>query len=336
MDHAVASVIVATLNEETNIDHVMDIALANQAVVELIIADGGSSDATLERVRVRADADTRVHLIRNPDRLQSAGLNMAASLATGSILVRLDAHTRYADDYIAASLKACQADVAVGGPMLADGLSKWARATATAMNDPLAVGPARFRHASSAETVDTVYLGAFERSVFLEVGGYRSFPSGTVEDADFYSRWRAQGGKVVVDPTIRSWYRPRDTWSGFARQYFSYGRGKAELLWLNGRLPSLRPVAPGLLVSGLVVAVGIGVASTWLPFALLGTIWIGALALVALRADSFRIRTGIVAATMHIAYGAGLWVGMLSGRPKVRTLGLTAQPGPSEHPAASE
>ncbi|GMQ94587.1 MAG: glycosyltransferase family 2 protein [Acidimicrobiia bacterium] len=331
-----ASVIVATLNEVANIDHVMDTALNDEAVIELIIADGGSDDATVDKIRSRAATDARVRLVPNPDRHQAAGLNRAASLATGTLLVRLDGHTRYADDYVTASLRASRPGVAVGGPMMAAGSTAWAKATATAMLDPLAIGPARFHHASDVEYVDTVYLGTFERDRFLEVGGYRTFPSGTVEDTDFYTRWRNQGGTVVVDPTIRSWYRPRDTWRALARQYFRYGSGKAELVWLNGRLPSLRPLAPALLVAGLVSFTIIGITSTWLLFAVLGGLWITVLAIVAARAASHRLRTAIVTATMHVTYGAGLWRGMFSGRPAVQTLGLGSRPGTAEDPTKTD
>jgi len=336
MTIAKASAILATRNEAANIDHVIDIALSDTAVIELIIADGGSHDTTIEKIQARAAADERVRLIHNPDQQQAAGLNRAASLASGTLLIRLDGHTRYADDYVTASLRVSESGVAVGGPMTAEGSSGWSRATALAMSDPLAIGPARFHHASNIEEVDTVYLGTFERNRFLELGGYRTFPSGTVEDTDFYTRWREQGGTVVVDPAIRSWYRPRDTWAALARQYFRYGRGKAELLWLNGRLPSPRPVAPALLVAGFVGAVPIAAFSTWVPFAVLGASWLAVLSVVAGRSPSSRLRTAIVAATMHAAYGAGLWWGLFSGRPIVQTLGLDGQPGTAEDATKTE
>jgi len=331
-----ASVIVATLNEAANIDHVMDIALNDEAVIELIIADGGSNDKTVEKIHARARDDDRVRLIHNPDRGQAAGLNMAASLASGTLLMRLDGHTRYAADYVSASLSAWKPGFAVGGPMLAEGSTAWARATASAMQDPLAIGPARFHHADDVEKVDTVYLGTFDRSTFLAIGGYRSFPSGTVEDTDFYARWRSHGGTVVVDPTIRCWYKPRETWRSLTGQYSRYGRGKAELFWLNGRLPSLRPLAPALLVAGVGFTLALGLVATWLPLAVLAAAWLAVLGIVAVRTDSSRPLTAIVAATMHIAYGAGLWGGLLSGRPTVRTLGLNIQPGPAEDPTKIE
>jgi succinoglycan biosynthesis protein ExoA len=325
MSRETASVIVAVLNEEANIDHVMDTALSNKVVVQFIVADGGSDDETVQKVLERAQSDPRVVLVHNPDRGQAAGLNRAAEAATGALLMRLDGHTRYADNYVAASLLAWEPGVAVGGPMRAEGSSPWARATASAMADHLAIGPAKFHHADDVEDVDTVYLGTFDREKFISIGGYQTFPSGTVEDTDFYTRWRSDGGTVRVDPAIRSWYRPRDTWRGLARQYFRYGRGKAELVWLNGRLPSLRPLAPALLVAGSVVFIIVGFTVSWIPLAVLGVAWLGALTLVSTRADAAKIRTGVVAGTMHAAYGTGLWWGLLTGRPTVKTLGFALE-----------
>lgn len=327
MSQPTVSVIVATFNEEANIDHVLDVALSEATVVEALVADGGSSDATIGRVLARSEIDPRVRLLDNPDQGQSAGLNRAANHATGDLLVRLDAHTRYADDYVATSLASWAPATAVGGPMLAEGDTKWAQAVALAMKNPLAIGPARFRHANKVEEVDTVYLGTFERERFLDLGGYRTFPSGTVEDTDFYSRWRAAGGTVIVNPAIVSWYKPRSTWRDILRQYFRYGVGKAELVWLNGRLPTPRPLAPVVFVAALavtgVIAIGWRRAGwTWIPLAALGAIWVGALGSVAARAKKLRLRTAIVAGTMHLAYGAGFWTGLVSGRPKVKTLGM--------------
>jgi hypothetical protein len=261
-------------------------------------------------------------LLHNPDRGQAAGLNRAAQAATGDLLIRLDGHTRYAEDYVIASLSAWEPGIAVGGPMLAEGSTPWTHAIAHAMQDPLAIGPARFHHAEAIEDVDTVYLGTFERTHFLDIGGYRTFPSGTVEDTDFYARWRASGSTVIVDPSIVSWYQPRNSWRGLAHQYFRYGLGKAELVWLNRRLPSPRPLAPAILVVTIGVLAVIGIVWTWIPLAALGLAWFAALGVVAQRAKTNRLRTAFAAATMHIGYGGGFWWGLGKGRPRIQTLGL--------------
>ena len=320
--HSVA-VIIATLDEAANIGHVLDIALAHEAVTEVIVADGGSIDGTREAIGERCTHDERVRLVDNPFRIQSGGLNLAASEATSGLLLRLDAHTTYAPDYVERSLDAWGPGVAVGGPMRAEGDGPWAEAIAYAMDDPMAVGPARFRHATAPEDVDTVYLGLFERDRFLAVGGYRTFPSGTVEDTDFYARWRAAGGTVRVDPSIRSLYHPRARWSALWRQYRRYGQGKAELFWLNGRLPSVRALAPAALIAGFVGGTAVAIVVTPLPIAVLLVAWGGALVTTAARAPARRVRTAVTAATMHAAYGAGTWIGLLRGRPSVQTLGLS-------------
>ena len=335
MKSQTTSVIVATLNEAANIDHVIDTALGDETVIEVIVADGGSNDTTVEKIRARAKDDPRVRLIDNPHRVQAAGLNVAASVATGTLLTRLDGHTRYAHDYVTVSVRSWALGVAVGGPMHAEGVGPVSVATAQAMADPLAIGPARFHHATTRETVDTVYLGTFERDRFLRLGGFRTFPSGTVEDTDFYDRWRQDGGAIVVDPAIRSWYHPRDRWRDLVRQYFRYGRGKSELVWLNGRLPSPRPLAPALLVAGIVVTGIVAVTTTWVPLAALLATWAGALTIVATRAATLRVRTATVAATMHAAFGAGLWWGLLSGRPVVETHGLGIEPGAGDSTSAT-
>jgi succinoglycan biosynthesis protein ExoA len=323
MGNATASVIVAVLNEEANIGHVMDTALSDKAVVEIIIADGGSTDGTVEKVRERTQDDPRIRLLHNPDQGQAAGLNRAAEAATGMLLIRLDGHTRYADDYITASLSAWKPGVAVGGTMLAEGSTPWARAIANAMQDHLAIGPGKFHHADTVEDVDTVYLGTFEHGQFIDLGGYRTFPSGTVEDTDFYARWRSGGGTVRVDPSIQSWYRPRETWRALTRQYVRYGQGKAELVWLNGRLPSLRPLAPAILVTAFGVFAIVGLVWTWIPLAALSLTWLTALGIVAARAKTHRLRAAAAAGTMHISYGIGFWLGLAKGRPKIQTLGIS-------------
>jgi len=316
------SIILAVLNEVDNIDAVLDDLTGQEyeGFIEIVVADGGSSDGTGRRLQARVGNEPRVVVVDNPQRRQSPGLNLAAERAAGEILIRADGHTRYAPDYVARSVAALRETnaVAVGGPMNPVALSGFPAAVAGAMNSPMVL-PARFHHARRREEVDTVYLGAFRRSDLLDIGGFRMFPSGTSEDADLYARWRAEGRTVIVDPAIRTEYAPRTSLGTLWKQYFRYGMGKAEMLWANRRLPSLRPLAPALLVAGL-IAFGILAFATgfWWGLAGLAGAWLLWLLFVGLRSEASTLGVMFAAAIMHLSYGIGLPWGLLRGPGPVR------------------
>ena len=140
--------------------------------------------------------------------------------ADAEILVRADAHSTYATDFVRRSVEVLLesgADVA-GGPMRPEGTSRFGQAVAIAMASPLATGTGKFHSATASGEADTVYLGAFRRGDFFDVGGMRTFPSRAGEDADLYHRWRSVGGRIVLDPSIQSTYRTRETPGALFRQ----------------------------------------------------------------------------------------------------------------------
>jgi succinoglycan biosynthesis protein ExoA len=291
--------------------------------ISVAVADGGSRDGTLDEVG-RWSGRLAIEIVPNPRRSQAHGLNVAAAAARGDILIRADGHTTYAPDYLRRSVDALLSSdaVAVGGRLTPEGRTPFGAAVAAAMTSPFGVGPGRFHHSDERGHVDTVYLGAFRRADLMSVGGFRAFPSGAVEDADLYFRWRQQGRKVLLDPSIRSRYRPRATPGALARQFFRYGQGKAEMLHVNGRWPSWRPVAPLLLLVGLVGFASVGASGlSWWPLMGLVCVWLLVVAAAAGRgARSFGVwaRTAAAIAIMHLSYGIGLLGGLLHRPSSVR------------------
>ncbi len=168
-------------------------------IVEVVVADGGSTDRTAEL----AASYPKVVVVDNPRRSRPAGLNVALRHATGEIVVRVDARTRLAADYVSRCVEALERSGAaiVGGPMAYEATTPGQRAFAAAMSSRLGAGPAEFRRpGGEPRFVDTVYLGAFRKEVIDELGGYDEWSGGN-EDAELAYRAQIAGG-VFLDPAI--------------------------------------------------------------------------------------------------------------------------------------
>jgi len=311
------TIILPVFNEVETIDGTLASLIGQDYAgpFDVIVADGGSTDGTRERLDRWADSTPTVTVIDNKRRVQSHGLNAAAEASEATYLVRADGHTHYAADYVRQSVDTViETGGAAGGRMNPVGTNPFGRAVAAAMNSRLTMGPARFHHADRREEVDTVYLGAFPRKDFLDLGGFRAFPSGAAEDADFYHRWNRTGRKVVVDPVIHSEYTPRQEPGSLWNQYLRYGLGKSEMLWINGRLPSPRPLAPAVLVVGLTsTAVAGMITKKWWPFLLGFGSWLTVVGTVAIRSRESIPRVMAAAMIMHTSYGLGVLQGLVRG-----------------------
>ena len=98
------------------------------------------------------------------------------------------------------------------------------------------------------------------------------------------------------------------------RQFLTYGRGKADMLYVNGLFPSWRPLAPLALVLGLVVGVVLAVAGWVWPLAALVVAWL----VVLLTAGKGRPKVVLAAGIMHLAYGWGLLTALFRRPSQVR------------------
>ena len=220
-------------------------------LIEILVADGRSTDQTRDILARLAAADPRIHMIDNPARLQAAGLGLLVKQATGDIFVRMDVHCEYAPDYVRRCVETLERTGAdnVGGAQRAKARTFFQRALCAALTSPLGVGGAKYRSAEAEGFVDTVFLGAFRRRVFETVGIWDPGAI-TNEDAELNQRILDSGGQIYLSRDIVVHYFPRDSWKTLATQYYKYGRGRARTLIKLGRFPNLRPVAPFAMVVG--------------------------------------------------------------------------------------
>jgi len=249
------SIILPTLNERRFLRDCLDSLLAQDCpdIIEIIVVDGGSSDGTRD---IATAVGPPVRLVDNPNVTAAAAMNVGVAEAKGEIVCRADAHTLYATDYVSRCVAVLEETGAsnVGGVMRPVGTTSFGRAVAAVTSSPLGVGPGKFHYASERLEVDTVYLGCWRRETLVALGGYdETRLQWAAEDQELNFRLRRSGGRVVLDPSIRSVYFPRDTPRSLWRQYFNYGVAKASTLAKHGTLPTLRPLAPAALVAGSAV-----------------------------------------------------------------------------------
>lgn len=321
------SIIVPCYNEEHRIPLLLD-AIYRQTFskdqMEVVLADGMSTDRTREVVAEfqQTHPDLLIRLADNPLRIIPAGLNRAIQASNGEYLVRLDGHSVPADDYVERCMDALLAGKGenVGGVWdICPGGEGWiARSIAVAAAHPLGVGDALYRYATEAAYVDTVPFGAFRRDT-LERAGYFDETLLTNEDYELNTRLRQHGGRIWLDPSIRSGYFARASLGALARQYWRYGYWKQRMLRRYPQTLRWRQALPPLFVAGLV---GLALLSLiWNLARILLLIGIGLYLIIiiagvvpsALKRKDPALLAGIplAIATMHLSWGSGFIYSLL-------------------------
>ena len=254
------SIIMPALNEEAYIRAAIQsvIPRVDEPVdYEILVADGGSVDATCAIVEAMSAENPRIRLIHNPRRLQSAGVNLAARASDprSLYLVRADCHAKYPSGYVArcVALLAEKGASSIVVAMRTRGSSCLQTAIAAAQNSRLGNGGSAHRVGGRSGFVDHGHHAAFDKAVFVRLGGYdESFVAN--EDAELDARLTRSGGKIWLDGDTLIDYFPRASLAKLAQQYYRFGWGRANTLIKHNAVPRLRQVAP-------VVALGVCVAS---------------------------------------------------------------------------
>jgi glycosyltransferase involved in cell wall biosynthesis len=286
---------------------------ARSRVLDIVVADGGSTDGSRLVVDGWARRDPRVRLIDNPDRWVPGGLNRAIEATSAEVIVRVDSHAVIDDDYIDRAvdvLQATGADV-VGGGMRPASDEPFGRAVAWALSTRWGIGGSRFHLDGEEGWTDSVYMGVFRRSTFERFGLYNPTFRRNQDDELTY-RIREGGGKVWLSPTIRSSYTPRADAGSLYRQFRGYGRFKPLVLLAHPSGTRPRHAVPALAAIGWGLVPLAAIRRSAL-LAVPATAHLVVVGLAAAQGRRSRSRFGdraIALLAMHIGYGIGLMEGV--------------------------
>jgi succinoglycan biosynthesis protein ExoA len=340
------SVLVPVLNEER---HIRETVAAMQAQrfdgsVEFLFADGGSQDRTREILLELASDDPRIRVLENPRRRTASGLNVCLREARGEFVARMDAHTYYADRYLAAGVERLRRGDTewVSGPAVPRPVGAVSRAVGLALASWLGRGGSRKwddeLDAAEERDLDTgVFGGVWRRERVLQAGGWdERWPIN--QDSEMASRFLRRGARLVCLPEMAGYYVPRDSLDGLARQYYRYGFYRARTFRRHPQ--SMRRshlIAPALvltLVATVLAPRPVRLAARAGLLAYLSAVAVTAAGTAA--RPGRRAEGGLLLAvlpTMHFGWGLGTLAGMLRFGPPLSafaSLVTGAEPSPEE------
>jgi glycosyltransferase involved in cell wall biosynthesis len=319
------TVIMPVFNEERFIEHCLKAVLDQDyppESMEVIVADGRSTDRTREIVESLRAAHSNLRLIDNPERIVSTGLNHALACAQGEIVVRFDGHCEYPKDYVRSVVQLREQTGAddTGGVLIPLGNGSYtSRAVAAAYYSPVGIGSALKGHTESDKVceVDTVHGGCWRRERLMALGGFDQEMVRNQDD-ELSFRLRKAGGRILRSSNIRVKYWVRDSYRKLFMQFAQYGYWKVRVMQKHPQQSSVRHVVPSLFVLALLISAAAAPFSVIARWAL--AVIVGGYALAMLLAGLYeaartdlRLWPGVALAipAMHIGYGAGFLLGWL-------------------------
>jgi len=223
-----ASIIVTERNEVDAIVEFIDSALAQSVKPdEIVIADGGSTDGTIEIIKEYIAKGAPINLVHAPGN-RSVGRNAATRAAKNEIIAVTDVGSRSDKDWfknIIEPFKNNPKAMAVSGFFLPDPQTYFERVSATLM-----------LNANEKIDIDTWLPSsrsvAYKKAAWEKAGGYPEYTNFN-EDTPFDLALKAAGFKFEDGLKAIVYWRPRPNFKEFYRQYYFYavGDGIDALNW---------------------------------------------------------------------------------------------------------
>lgn len=320
------SVIIPCRNEEKFIGECLRSIIESDFPLkdlEVIVVDGMSEDRTRHIVAGIFEKYPFIKLMDNPNKIVSSALNIGIRAARGRIIMRMDAHARYANNYI----RKCVEHLETSGADNVGGIcitvppvnTLFAQAIAMALSHPFGVGNAYFRIGSGKPRyVDTVPFGCYRREVFDKIGLFKEDLIRNQDD-EFNLRLIKNGGKILLAPDIISYYYSRDSLWKLSKMYYQYGYFKPLVLRNNKKLGSLRQLVPAAFIVVLLISLALSFAGEgyYQMFVFIVTLYAAS---VLAFSFSLSLKKGLrfflvfppVFSALHFSYGIGYLNGLFS------------------------
>lgn len=246
------SLIVTVKNEAGSIRTLLDsIAAQTRLPDEMVVCDGGSTDATLEVLR----GETRfpVRVIERPGANISQGRNAAIEAASGDIIASTDAGVRLDPHWLGVLVapfgREPQTRVVSGFFAPAPQTAFEVAMGATVLPERRDIRPETFLPSSRSL--------AFRKEAWKEAGGYPEWLD-YCEDLIFDFALLEKYRPFAFAPDAIAYFRPRGSLRSFFQQYYRYARGDGKAnLWIKRhviRYATYLVAVPGIAALSVVIS----------------------------------------------------------------------------------
>ena len=311
------SLIVPIFNEENYILEFLN-CLESQTISpdEVIFIDGNSFDNTVNMIN--SYGMKNVKILQNEFRTVPYALNLAINHCKSDVIVRLDAHTQYAEDYlerIVEKFLAYPEISVVGGPTNVAAKSLFQKCVGDVITCQFGLGGGKVHDVHYSGPAESVTFGAWRKEIFETVGLF-DVRLKRNQDDEFHLRCNLAGVQVFQFSDIKLYYFPRSNIRGLFLQYFEYGLYKPLVFKINKMRMTYRQYIPVLFLSYFVVLMPLLMLfQNWIFFLPL-LMYVIALLIYSYKKKSNLFYFAIITLCIHLSYAIGLSMGYYNNYKK--------------------
>lgn len=225
------SVCITIKNEEKYIGALLEsLLIQTKKADEIMVADAGSKDKTLEIVRHFARKERSIKILKVPGASIAKGRNLSIEAASGEIIATTDAGCVAQSHW----LEKLVYPFKHGSVGIVAGYYEmpFKNPTQEAGRVYIGIPPQRF---DPQEFIPSTRSVAFRKSVWEELGGFNEKLAGTAEDTEFFFHAVKNKIKMVrVEEAKVEWNEIKDfELKDFSEKFFNYAKGdaKSKIWW---------------------------------------------------------------------------------------------------------
>lgn len=330
LNHPV-TVIVPMRNEEIYILGFLDCLAASKYplnLVEVLILDGLSSDQSITLINQfqGAHPELNIKILENTKITIPNALNLGIQSAKNDIIVRMDCHADYNENYIHNSVKnltQLSNAVGVGGVITPAGKTDTGKAIALALMSKLGNGGASYRTLLTTSPSDTIWCGCWRKDDAVKAGLFNTSLEAN-EDFEFNQRLKDLG-QIYTCPDIQAKQYVRESYPALFQQYKRYGFWKTMVVKTHPNNAKLRQLIPVVFFTCMLLSIALSTINIW-PLLALSLTYLAAITIdvAKLKKTSPRryVKIGLAIFIMHFAWFSGVIKGLFSSSKKLKTYNI--------------